>query len=116
MPIATKYVFIVSMDVAPEKEALFNEVYDKEHVPELLKVPGVRAVTRARTEKASVSIGGEKKPVTGEGTPTYTAIYEIDGPEVLTSAAWAAAVERGRWPGEVRPFTSNRHHIVRKVV
>ena len=27
MPIATKYVFIVSMDVSPEKEALFNEVY-----------------------------------------------------------------------------------------
>ena len=33
MPIAGKYLFIVSMDVAKEKEALFNEVYDKEHVP-----------------------------------------------------------------------------------
>jgi hypothetical protein len=116
MPIATRYVFIASMDVAPEKEALFNEVYDKEHVPELLKVPGVRSVTRLKTEKASVNIGGEKKPVDGGGAPTYTAIYEIDSPEVLTSTAWAEAVERGRWPGEVRPFTSNRHHIVRKVV
>ena len=27
------YLFIVSMDVEPEKEALFNEVYDEEHVP-----------------------------------------------------------------------------------
>ena len=42
MPIATKYLFIASMDVAPEKEALFNEVYDQEHVPNLLRVPGVR--------------------------------------------------------------------------
>jgi hypothetical protein len=116
MPIATKYVFIASMDVAPEKEALFNEVYDREHVPNLLKVPGVRSVTRLRTEPASVNIGGQAKPVTGEGAPTYTAIYEIDSPAVLTSAAWAAAVEMGRWPGEVRPFTSNRRHIVRKVV
>lgn len=116
MPIATKYVFIVSMDVAPEKEALFNEVYDQEHVPHLLKVPGVRGVTRLKTEPASVAIGGEKKPVTGDGAPTYTAIYEIDSPEVLTSAAWAEAVEKGRWPKEVRPFTRNRHHIVRKVV
>jgi hypothetical protein len=116
MPIASEYVFIVSMDVAPEKEALFNEVYDKEHVPELLKVPGVRAVTRFKTEKAAVSIGGERRPVDGAGAPTYVAIYEIDSPEVLTSPGWAAAVERGRWPGEVRPFTSNRHHIVRKKV
>jgi hypothetical protein len=78
MPIATKYVSIASMDVAPEKEALFNEVYDTEHVPNLLKVPGVRSVTRLRTEPASVNIGGERKPVTGEGAPTYIAIYEID--------------------------------------
>ena len=41
MPIAKKYLFIVSMDVKKEKEALFNEVYDKEHVPLLGKVPGV---------------------------------------------------------------------------
>jgi hypothetical protein len=116
MPIATRYVFIASMDVAPEKEALFNEVYDKEHVPNLLKVPGVRSVTRLKTEKASVNIGGTPKPITGDGAPTYTAIYEIDGPEVLTSTAWAEAVELGRWPTEVRPYTSNRHHIVRKVV
>jgi hypothetical protein len=116
MPIATKYAFIVSMDVAPEKEALFNEVYDKEHVPELLKVPGVRAVTRLKTEKAAVSIGGEKKPVTGEGAPNYTAIYEIDSPDVLTSPQWAEAVERGRWPKEVRPYTTNRHHVMRKVI
>jgi hypothetical protein len=39
MPVQSKCVFIASMDVAPDKEALFNEVYDTEHVPNLLKVP-----------------------------------------------------------------------------
>jgi hypothetical protein len=116
MSISTKYVFIASMDVAPEKEALFNEIYDREHVPNLLKVPGVRSVTRLRTEAASFNIGGQTKPLTGESAPTYTAIYEIDSPNVLTSQAWAEASELGRWPTEVRPYTSNRHHIVRKVV
>jgi len=116
MPITTKYIFIASMDVAPEKEALFNEIYDREHVPNLLKVPGVRSVTRLRTEPASLNIGGETKRLTGAGAPTYMAIYEIDSPDVLTSAAWAEASEVGRWPTEVRPYTSNRHHIVRKVV
>ena len=44
MPSAQRYIFMVSMDVDADKEALFNEVYDQEHVPNLLKVPGVRAV------------------------------------------------------------------------
>ena len=35
MPLKEKYLFIVSMDVSPEKEDLFNEVYDTEHVPYL---------------------------------------------------------------------------------
>ena len=46
MPITGYYLFIVAMDVTAEKEALFNEVYDTEHVPLLLKVPGVDAITR----------------------------------------------------------------------
>ena len=36
-----KYVFVVAMDVDPEKEDLFNEVYDNEHIPFLLEIPGV---------------------------------------------------------------------------
>ena len=116
MAISTKYLFIVSMDVAKEKEALFNEVYDTEHVPLLLKVPGVRAVTRLKTEPAAFNIGGERKVLDGGGAATYVAIYEIDSPDVLLSPEWAEAGEKGRWPGEVRPFTTNRSHIVRKVI
>jgi hypothetical protein len=114
MPIASKYLFVVSMDVDPDKEALFNEVYDTEHVPTLLKVPGVRAVARLAGEPFAVSIGGEERRVAHEG-PRYTALYEIDGPQVLTSREWAKAVELGRWPGEVRPFTRNRRHALYKV-
>ena len=47
--------------------------------------------------------------------PRYTAIYEIDSPDVVLSPEWAAAVERGRWPAEVRPYTSNRQHKLFKV-
>jgi hypothetical protein len=116
MPVTAQYVFIVTMDVAPEKEVLFNEIYDREHVPCLLKVPGVHSATRLRTELAAVNIGGETKQLNGEGAPRYMAIYEIDSPDVLVSAAWAEAGEQGRWAAEVRPFTSNRHHVVRKVL
>jgi len=116
MPITANYVFIASMDVDPDKEDLFNEVYDQEHVPNLLKVPGVVAVTRMKTEQGKLMMGGEEKAVTGEGQPTYAAVYEIESPDVLLSDAWAAAIEEGRWPDQVRPFTRNRQHILRKIV
>ena len=116
MPFATKYIFVVSMDVAKDKEALFNEVYDKEHVPLLAKVPGVRGVTRLKTEPAAFNIGGERKALDGAGQAHYVAIYEIDSPAVLLSKEWAEAGEKGRWAKEVRPYTTNRRHIVRKVI
>ena len=116
MPITTRYLFTASMDVDPEKEALFNEVYDEEHVPNLMKVPGVIAITRLETQPLTMSIGGERRTMVAEGEPTFSAIYEIESPDVLVSDAWAEAVEAGRWPDEVRPYTSNRRHTLRKVM
>ena len=116
MPYKTRYIFIAAMDVEPTKEAIFNEVYDKEHIPNLLKVPGVVSVTRLTREPLVLAIGGEKKKIVAEGEPRYTAVYEIESPEVLTSEAWSKAVEAGRWPTEVRPYTRNRRHVLRKVM
>ena len=47
--------------------------------------------------------------------PKYSVIYELESPAVLLSPQWAEAGERGRWSTEVRPFTTNRRHILRKV-
>ena len=115
MPIQSKYLFVAAMDVDPDKEALFNEVYDTEHVPNLLKVPGVHAVARLEGEPFALSIGGAEKKVAHEG-PRHSALYEIDGPQVLTSREWALAVEAGRWPSQVRPFTRNRRHALYRAV
>jgi hypothetical protein len=106
---------MVSMDVAPEKEALFNDVYDQDHIPNLLAVPGVLAVSRVKSQPFAVTIGGERKEMPAAG-PSYTAIYELESPDVLVSDAWAQAVEAGRWPGEVRPFTTNRRHVLARVI
>jgi hypothetical protein len=111
MPIQSRFVLIASMDVDPAYEALFNEVYDGEHVPHLLTVPGVRSVTRVRGVPFAFAIANGVKEMPAPA-PIYTAIYEIDHPDVLKSAEWARAVEAGRWANEVRPHTSNRHHAV----
>ena len=111
----TKYIFIASMDVTPEKEALFNELYDTEHVPLLLKVPGVLSAIRVTTEPLTMFVAGERKTLVAQGEPRYSAIYELESADVLVSDAWAKAVDQGRWPTEVRPYVSNRRHVLKKV-
>ena len=112
MPIQTTYLFSAAMNVEPDKDALFNEVYDKEHVPALLEVPGVIAIARFKSEPVTMMLGGERKTIVIESEPAYNALYEIESPAVLTSEAWAKAVEQGRWPAQVRPYTSNRRHVI----
>ena len=105
---------VLTLDRPLAFRALFNEVYDTEHVPNLLQVPGVRSVTRMKGEAARFAIAGGVRELPAP-SPIYTAIYEIDDPQVLESPQWAEAVERGRWPSEVRPHTSNRQHLLFKV-
>ena len=112
MPLTTRYVFSAAMDVEPGKEAIFNEVYDREHVPNLLTVPGVVSVARVKKRELTLVLGGERKTIVIEGEPAYNAFYELESPDVLTSKAWAEAVEKGRWPAQVRPHTKNRRHVL----
>ena len=112
MPLQSRYVFSAAMDVEPSREAIFNEVYDTEHVPILLGVPGVLSVARVKVRPLTMVLGGEKKTIVFENEPRYNAFYEIESPEVLTSEAWGRAVDQGRWTGEVRPYTKNRRHIL----
>jgi hypothetical protein len=111
-----KYLMIASMDVDKEHEAIFNEVYDKEHVPNLSKVPGVLGVKRYKRETLTMNIGGERRTIEIPNEPLYTAVYELESPDVLTSAAWDKAIEEGRWPSQVRPYTKNRRHVLIKIM
>ncbi|HEV2358366.1 MAG TPA: hypothetical protein VGZ23_12275 [bacterium] len=92
------YLFVVMMDVAPDVEAAFNDVYDREHIPALLKVPGILSAARYRTDTP--------------GVPRYVALYEMDRPDVPESEAFKQAADSGTWPHKIRPHTSNRKHIV----
>lgn len=115
MGAAAKYILIASMDIDDEKEDLFNEVYDTEHIPLILKVPGVVSAKRYRSVPLTMMIGGEKKTIVVDDEPHHSAVYELESADVLTSDAWAEAVDAGRWPTEVRPFTRNRRHVLKKL-
>ncbi len=78
MALKTRYYFVVSMDVSPDKEELFNEVYDSEHVPNLSAVPGVLGATRASMEPLTLMLAGEKRTMDPGEEPKYSVIYEIE--------------------------------------
>jgi hypothetical protein len=94
----TPFVFWVMMDVEPHREALFNELYDIEHIPLLLKLPGSVNAVRYRTE--------------APGQPRYLAAYEVEREDLPMSAAWNDTSDVGRWKPEVRPYTFNKRFIV----
>ena len=94
----TPYVFWVMMDVEPHREALFNELYDNEHLPLLLKLPGCVNAVRYRTAAA--------------GEPRYLCAYEVERTDLPMSKLWNDTSDIGRWKPEVRPYTYNKRYIV----
>jgi hypothetical protein len=84
--------------MALDARYLFNHTYDHEHIPALLKVPGVLNAKRYKTATA--------------GEPKYVAIYELASPDVPSSEAFRQAAESGTWPHQIRPHTMNRHRLV----
>lgn len=94
----TPYVFWVMMDVEPHREALFNELYDTEHLPLLSKLPGYVNAVRYRTSTA--------------GEPRYLCVYEVERGDLPMSKPWNDTSDIGRWKPEVRPYTYNKKWIV----
>ena len=95
------YIYLVQMDIPAAMEAEFNRVYDTQHVPNILKAPGVHSCTRYRLVSADV-----------DGVARYAALYEVDSPDIPESAGWKAESEKGDWPTRIRPHTTNRSHLI----
>jgi hypothetical protein len=112
MSLTSRFLFSAAMDVTADREKLFHEVYDTEHVPLILTVPGVVSAARYETRPLTMILGGERRTMDPQGAPRFHALYELESPDVLLSEAWAKAVEQGRWPTQVRPHTTNRRHLL----
>jgi hypothetical protein len=67
-----KYTFVVMTNPVAGKEAEFNDWYNRNHIPDVLNVPGFVCAQRFRL--AEVQMGGD-----AAGRPyKYLAIYEIE--------------------------------------
>ena len=112
MPLQSRYVFSAAMDVEPGREALFNEVYDKEHVP-LILGRARRHVRRAL--QAPARHDGHRRREEDhrdrERAPLQRALRDRE-PRGAHERGMGKAVDQGRWTGEVRPYTKNRRHMM----
>jgi len=104
--IESKFIWTVAMDVAPEKEELFNEMYNHEHVPNLLKIPGVTGATRYKVVRST----NGRNPATFQ---KYFTVYEMDDKDIWGSEEFVKyARDAGEWREIIRPHTFNRRHIL----
>ena len=99
----SEYIYLVQMDIPAELEDDFNRIYDTQHVPNILAVPGVHGCARYRVESGDV-----------EGVARYAAIYEIDSTDVPGTDAWKTASDKGDWITHIRPHATNRTRVVYK--
>ena len=100
-----RYFYIVTFEIAPEDEREFNQIYDTEHIPDLLEVEGVRGVLRLRD--------GEPNE---KGWLVYSALYLITRPDLPDTPQWKARSEIGRWAPVMRPRLKSRHRRTGNIV
>ena len=69
MPQKGRAIFMVYVDIDAKDAPEFNEWYNKEHLPELLSVPGILSAARYEAVK---------------GGPQYLACYELESVAVMS--------------------------------
>ena len=89
-------VLVVKIDVEPEMEEEFNRWYNEEHIPMLLKVPGVLWAKRTIN--------------TGKG-PKYAAFYEHESIDVQSSEAYRKAAQT-EWTRRIEPHLLRREREI----
>ena len=89
-------ILVVRIDVEPEMEEEFNRWYNEEHIPGLLKVPGVLWAKRGVN--------------TGKG-PKYIAVYEHENIDVQDSEAYRK-VTQTEWTRRLEPHFLKRERDV----
>ena len=102
----SKYIYIAQVSITPEKEKEFNELYDSEHLPFVLEVPGVLSGRRLKLEWADTP-----------DMPQYLAIYELEDPGHLPKSRHGRPLPtraRGGRPS-ARTLTVRRHGMFRRM-
>ena len=106
----TKYLFVVAHDVPRNHHKEFNAWYDTEHLPLLLKVPGIVSARRFKLLE-----GGLPGAPTKHSAPTYLSLYDTESPQVLETAQFGE-VTSTPWTQWVRTWYARRMRMVYRLI
>jgi hypothetical protein len=104
-PAGARYFYMVTFEIDAADEALFNEIYDTEHIPNILKVPGVLGITRFRDHAPNE-----------RGWLVYSAMYFLSRADLPDTPEWKAESDKGRWMPLIRPKVKSRQRRLGKIV
>ncbi|MGH8619129.1 MAG: hypothetical protein ACREUW_15670 [Burkholderiales bacterium] len=96
-PGAAPYSMTITFEIAPEDEAEFNDIYDNDHLPTILKAPELLEVIRFRDAAPNA-----------KGFLVYTAIYFMTKENFHETPEWKALSDQGRWGPVMRPKVKSR--------
>jgi hypothetical protein len=99
------FFYMVTFEIAPEDEREFNEIYDTEHIPNIMKVDGVLGILRFRDA-----------PSNEKGWLVYSALYLLAQADLPDTQQWKAASDLGRWAPVMRPRLKSRRRRLGPVV
>jgi hypothetical protein len=88
----------VRLNTPADHEKDFNDWYNEDHIPALVRVPGVYCARRYMAV---------------EGDPKYLALYEMSDGAATKSAEWEQARLYGRTK-QIRPYLKDLQAIVAK--
>jgi hypothetical protein len=94
---AAPFCMTITFEIAPEDEAEFNDIYDNDHIPNILKLEGVLEIIRFRDAAPN-----EK------GFLVYSAIYFLAQENLHLTPEWTALSDLGRWAPVIRPKVKSR--------
>jgi hypothetical protein len=86
------YCMTITFEIDPKDEAEFNEVYDKDHLPNILRLDGVEQIIRYKDAKPN-----------DKGHLVYTAVYFFTKADLHETPEWKEISDLGRWAPDIRP-------------
>jgi len=106
----TKYLFVVAHDVPRNRHQEFNAWYNTEHLPLLMKVPGVASARRFKLLES-----GMPGDPTKHSPPTYLSVYDIENKHVLETEEFSKATSTP-WTQWVRSWYTRRMRMVYRLI
>ena len=95
--VGAPYCMMITFEISPEDEAEFNEIYDDDHIPTIMKLDGVTEVIRFKDP------GPNEK-----GLLVYSALYFMTQENLHLTPEWQALSDAGRWKPVIRPKVKSR--------